>query len=678
MNLKRNIWEKELIMKKLSQEKLPKFLNDDKFKFIAVGICLLQLLTIVLGFMTHIAIGIALIVIFIVVVVLLYNTAKEITVETNKYIADLSYRIKRGEQEALIKMPIGILLFNEDYELQWMNPYLQTHLGYQEVLGKKINEVDQELADLIQESHSSGLKTAHWDDKVFQIIVQQDIRVVYLMDITEYAQIKEKYEDEKIVIGNIFVDNHDEIIQGMNDRSISNLNNFVTTHLSQWAKKHHVYLKRISEDRFIVMMHQMSLLSIEEDKFSIIDRIRERTSKQNFPVTLSMGLAYGDEDLSELAKLAQSNLDLALGRGGDQVVVKSKNGEPRYYGGKTNPMEKRTRVRSRMISQALQELMKQSDQIFIMGHSYPDMDVIGSSLGVRRIAEMNNKEAWIIIDPEGFSKDIAQLVEEIEKDNSISRYIITPETAEEMITSNTLLVMVDHHRPSLSIAPDLVKKTNNIVVIDHHRRSEEFPEKPVLVYIEPYASSTAELVTELFEYQSNEADPINKIEATAMLGGIIVDTKSFSLRTGSRTFDAASYLRSCGADAVLIQRLLKEDTDTYLLRSHLIESIDFISDKMAVAIGEEDRVYDTVVAAQTADTMLSMTNVDAAFVITKRSDGRVGISARSLGEINVQVIMEELGGGGHLSNAATQIDNCTVAEAKEKLKAVVVNQDEGE
>ncbi|MEG0443473.1 MAG: DHH family phosphoesterase [Carnobacterium sp.] len=665
-------------MKKLSQEKLPKFLNDDKFKFIAVGICLLQLLTIVLGFMTHIAIGIALIVIFIVVVVLLYNTAKEITVETNKYIADLSYRIKRGEQEALIKMPIGILLFNEDYELQWMNPYLQTHLGYQEVLGKKINEVDQELADLIQESHSSGLKTAHWDDKVFQIIVQQDIRVVYLMDITEYAQIKEKYEDEKIVIGNIFVDNHDEIIQGMNDRSISNLNNFVTTHLSQWAKEHHVYLKRISEDRFIVMMHQMSLLSIEEDKFSIIDRIRERTSKQNFPVTLSMGLAYGDEDLSELAKLAQSNLDLALGRGGDQVVVKSKNGEPRYYGGKTNPMEKRTRVRSRMISQALQELMKQSDQIFIMGHSYPDMDVIGSSLGVRRIAEMNNKEAWIIIDPEGFSKDIAQLVEEIEKDNSISRYIITPETAEEMITPNTLLIMVDHHRPSLSIAPDLVKKTNNIVVIDHHRRSEEFPEKPVLVYIEPYASSTAELVTELFEYQSNEADPINKIEATAMLGGIIVDTKSFSLRTGSRTFDAASYLRSCGADAVLIQRLLKEDTDTYLLRSHLIESIDFISDKMAVAIGEEDRVYDTVVAAQTADTMLSMTNVDAAFVITKRSDGRVGISARSLGEINVQVIMEELGGGGHLSNAATQIDNCTVAEAKEKLKAVVVNQDEGE
>lgn len=665
-------------MEKLSQEKLPKFLNDDKFKWFAVGIGLLQLVTIVLGFLTHIALGIILTVVFAVTVVLLYDMAKKISVETTKYIADLSYRIKRGEQEALIKMPIGILLFNEEYEVQWTNPYLQNHLGYQEVLGKKINEVDKELAELIQNSNTSGLKTAHWGGNIYQIIVQEDIRVVYLMDITEYAQIQEKYEDEKIVIGNIFVDNHDEIVQGMNDRSVSSLNNFITMELSNWAKEHHVYLKRVAEDRFIVMMHRSSLATIEEEKFAIIDRIRERTSKQNFPLTLSIGLAYGDNDLSKLAKLSQSNLDLALGRGGDQVVVKSTDGEPRYYGGKTNPMEKRTRVRSRIISQALQELMKQADQIFIMGHSYPDMDAIGSSLGVRRIAEMNGKEAWIIIEPEEFSKDISQLVDEIEKDNSISRYIITPETAKEMTTANTLLIMVDHHRPSLSIAPDLVEEINNVVVIDHHRRSEEFPEKPVLVYIEPYASSTAELVTELFEYQPNDANPINKIEATAMLGGIIVDTKSFSLRTGTRTFDAASYLRSCGADAVLIQRLLKEDTDTYLLRSHLIETIEFISDSMAVATGEEDQVYDTVVAAQTADTMLNMTNVDAAFVITKRSDNRIGISARSLGEINVQVIMEKLGGGGHLSNAATQIEDHTVAEAKEMLRAVVVNQEEEE
>lgn len=656
-------------MKKiLTHEKLPSFLKNEKLKIAALGLSIVLTVVIILSFFANFWIGLALLLLFSIVAVLLIYSIKKITIETNKYIADLSYRIKRGEQEALIKMPIGILLYNEEYELQWTNPYLQLYFGNQEVLGKQISEIDEELATIIKKNKTSGLTNIKWGDKDFQMIVQDDIKVVYLMDITQYAKIEEQYVDEKIVIGNIFIDNYDEIIQSMNDRSISNLNSFVATQLSNWAKAHQIYLKKVSDDRFIMMMYMKSLVKIESEKFSIIDRIRERTSKQNFPLTLSMGVAYGDKDLSDLANLAQSNLDLALGRGGDQVVVKSIDEEARFYGGKTNPMEKRTRVRSRMISQALQEIMKHTDKIFVMGHKYPDMDAIGACLGIRRIAEMNNKEAYIVVNPDEFSNDISRLMEEVKKDKNISRYIITPAEAQEMITSTSLLVMVDHHRPTISIAPDLLKETNQVVVIDHHRRGEDFPANPVLVYIEPYASSTAELITELFEYQSNEADPINKIEATAMLAGIIVDTRSFSLRTGSRTFDAASYLRSCGADAVLIQRLLKENVDTYLLRSHLIESIDFIGKNIAVAVGEEETVYDTVVAAQAADTMLSMADVDASFVITRRSDGRVGISARSLGEMNVQVIMEKLGGGGHLSNAATQLSGVTIAEAKEQLK----------
>lgn len=299
-------------------------------------------------------------------------------------------------------------------------------------------------------------------------------------------------------------------------------------------------------------------------------------------------------------------------------------------------------------------------------------------MGIRRIAEMNHKEAWIVVNPDEFSNDISRLMDEVKKDANISKYIITPKEAAEKMTATSLLVMVDMHRPSISIAPELLTLTNQIVVIDHHRRGEEFPENPVLVYIEPYASSAAELITELFEYQSNESDPINKIEATAMLAGIIVDTRSFSLRTGSRTFDAASYLRSCGADSVMIQRLLKENVDTYLLRSHLIQSIEFVKSNLAIATGEEDETYDTVVAAQAADTMLSMADVDASFVITKRADGRVGISARSLGEINVQIIMEALGGGGHLSNAATQLSDVTIAEAKEQLEQVINGQNKEE
>ncbi|MFS7004557.1 DHH family phosphoesterase [Carnobacterium maltaromaticum] len=660
--------------KNLPHEKIPVFLRDKKLKIASLVLGIILFSVIVVAFFANFWIGVTLFFLFIVISLLVLYALKKITVETNKYIADLSYRIKRGEQEALIKMPIGILLYNEEYELQWANPYLQLYFGKQEVLGRKIADIDKELAGIIKKNQESGLTNIKWGNKDFQMIVQDDIKVVYLMDITQYAKIKEQYIEEQIVIGNIFIDNYDEIVQSMNDRSVSNLNNFVTTQLTNWAREHHIYLKRVSDDRFIVLMYMKSLDKIESEKFSIIDRIRERTSKQNFPLTLSIGLAYGDKDLSDLAKLAQSNLDLALGRGGDQVVVKSADEEARFYGGKTNPMEKRTRVRSRMISQALQEIMKQTDLIFVMGHKYPDMDAIGACLGIRRIAEMNNKEAYIVVNPEEFSNDIARLMQEVEKDPNISRYIITPEKAQEMISPASLVIMVDHHRPTITIAPDLLKVTNQVVVIDHHRRGEDFPENPVLVYIEPYASSTAELITELFEYQSNEATPINKIEATAMLAGMIVDTRSFSLRTGSRTFDAASYLRSCGADAVMIQRLLKENVDVYLLRSHLIESIEFLSENMAVATGEEDRVYDTVVAAQAADTMLSMADVDASFVITKRSDGRIGISARSLGEINVQIIMERLGGGGHLSNAATQIEGCTVAEAKEQLRKVIQGQ----
>lgn len=664
--------------KKLPHEKLPSFLKDEKLRIATFVLSGLLVLIVILAFFAKFYIGLALSVLFIIVLLLLYYSMKKITVETNKYIADLSYRIKRGEQEALIKMPIGILLYNEKYEVQWTNPYLQLYLGKKEVLGKKIDEIDLELANVIKNNKTKGLSNVKWGDKEFQIIVQDDIKVIYLMDITQYYMIKEQYEEEQLVIGNIFIDNYDEIVQSMNDRSTSNLNNFVTTQLSNWAKEHHIYLKRVSEDRFIVLMYLKSLQKIEEEKFSIIDRVRERTSKQNFPLTLSIGLAYGDKDLSNLANLAQSNLDLALGRGGDQVVVKSSEEDARFYGGKTNPMEKRTRVRSRMISQALQELMKQSDQIFVMGHKYPDMDAIGSCLGIRRIAEMNHKEAWIVVNPDEFSNDISRLMDEVKKDANISKYIITPKEAAEKMTATSLLVMVDMHRPSISIAPELLTLTNQIVVIDHHRRGEEFPENPVLVYIEPYASSAAELITELFEYQSNESDPINKIEATAMLAGIIVDTRSFSLRTGSRTFDAASYLRSCGADSVMIQRLLKENVDTYLLRSHLIQSIEFVKSNLAIATGEEDETYDTVVAAQAADTMLSMADVDASFVITKRADGRVGISARSLGEINVQIIMEALGGGGHLSNAATQLSDVTIAEAKEQLEQVINGQNKEE
>ena len=338
-------------------------------------------------------------------------------------------------------------------------------------------------------------------------------------------------------------------------------------------------------------------------------------------------------------------------------------------------MEKRTRVRARMISQALQELMAQSDQLFVMGHTNPDMDSIGACLGIRRIAEMNGRECWIVIDDEHPHSDIQRLMHEIDNYQTIKDHIISPAEALEKATGNSLLVMVDHAKRGITIAPELYDKMQNrLVIIDHHRRGEDFPENPLLVYIEPYASSTCELITEMFEYQPREGKGLNKLEATAMLTGIQVDTKSFTKSAGTRTFDAASYLRSAGADGLMIQSFMKENPETFMQRNHLISRAE-INDKIALCTGEQEQVYDPVTAAQAADMLLQMSGIEASFVIFKRSDGKVCVSARSMGNINVQVIMEKMGGGGHLANAATQISGKTIAEVKQELVDILTKPD---
>ena len=666
-------------MKKSLKERikaLPTFLKSETmkkygFSFIAIILCML-----VVAYVMNIWMGLILTLFIILLGTLLYSFANYIIQETNHYVTNLSYKINKGSQDASIKMPIGMLLLDDNGEIQWINPYLQKYFERKELLGFKLKVVDPDLAKIVQNLDDDNDNVVHWKDKYFQIVYYNDIGMLYMMDITEYALIKETYLDERPVFGQIFVDNFAEVSQSLSDRKKSNLNNFVTNQLTSWANHNNIYLKRVSSDRFVAFLDKNILSELEKTKFEIIDRVRETTAQQNTPLTVSMGFSYADDtqeemDYGAIAKFAQDNLDLALGRGGDQVVVRSKNEETRFYGGKSNPLEKRTRVRSRMVSQALENLIAEADQVMVMGHQYPDMDSIGGCLGIRRIAKMHGKTYWIVTNPEQYSHDIKKLMEVIKKDELLSSAIVNPEMAEALITENTLFIIVDVSKPSLCAAPSIVKKANKLVVIDHHRRGEEFPENPDLVYIEPYASSVGELITELLEYQSEEAEKIQPIEATTLLAGIIVDTRNFTLRTGSRTFDTASYLKSVGADTILIQRLLKENVDTYLMRSHLLNSLEMLPNNVGIVHGEENTVYPTVVAAQTADMMLSMENIDASFVVTKRNDGRVGISARSLGNKNVQRVMEKMGGGGHLSNAATQLSDITIEDAIRQLIQVI-------
>jgi c-di-AMP phosphodiesterase-like protein len=462
----------------------------------------------------------------------------------------------------------------------------------------------------------------------------------------------------------------------MDDQRKSSLNNLVTSLLNKWAKENGVFFKRTNQDRFISVFNENILQQLEKGKFSILDEIRESSSKQNVPLTLSIGVGSGISSLPELGTLAQSSLDLALGRGGDQVAIKLPNGKVKFYGGKTNPIEKRTRVRARVISHALKDIITDSDKVIVMGHKNPDLDAIGSAIGIFKIAQVNKCEGYIVLNFHEIDSSVGRLLEEIRltKPDLYSRFI-TPEAAAEMATDESLLVIVDTHKPSMLIEERLLNRMDKIVIIDHHRRGEEFIHHPLLVYMEPYASSTAELVTELLEYQPKRGK-IDMLDATALLAGIIVDTKSFTLRTGSRTFDAASYLRGKGADTVLVQKFMKEDIKTYIERSKLIESVSFYKKGIAIAVGRSGKVHNQVLIAQAADTLLAMDGVVASFVIAMRSEDTVGISARSLGDINVQIIMEMLDGGGHLTNAATQ-QSGTPEEAEQRLKAAIDEYLEG-
>lgn len=660
----------------LRKLELPEFVKDTRLTASLIIVLVLSLLGAIIGMLISPLFGLAMVLLFILTVIFAVYGIYVLAGNTNDYAANLSYRIKRGEQEAMIKMPLGIMLYDKDRQIQWINPYLQMYLHDKDIIGSSISSVDKELAKYIDDaikSNSKQNKIIKWGDRKFEMVVQDDLGVVYLLDITRYANIEEKYKQERLAIGLIFIDNYDELSQAMGDQNLTNMSSYVQTTLSKYAGQFNSYLKRIDEDHFILLTHMHDLAKMEDNKFSILDKVRTESSRKNMPLTLSIGIAFGSESLNEIADQAQSNLDLALGRGGDQVVVKQLGHEARFYGGKSNPMEKRTRVRARMVSQALVELFKGVDHVFVQGHRNPDLDAIGSAIGIVKIARIHGVKASVVLDVDHVNYDVGRLIAKMQAAGIDKDVFISPKDALEAATDESLLVLTDHSKYSITYDPELYKRLKNrLIIIDHHRRGEEFPENPMLVYIEPYASSTCELVTEMIEYQPQGGEGVlTDLEASAMLAGITVDSKEFSLRTGTRTFDAASYLRSIGADTQVVSELLKENIDNYLQRSHLVSTIDMIEPNMALLMGEDNKIYDPIITAQAADTALSLEHVGASFALTRRSKDVIGISARSMGNVNVQVIMEKLGGGGHLSNAATQIKGVTVEEAKDKLLAAI-------
>ncbi len=564
-------------------------------------------------------------------------------------------------------MPVGIISYQPTTQkIEWLNPF---------ALGIKDQSAlsEDELLDAFFAAKEKKKNQLYLADKTFQFDLDTVKGVVYFSDITQTQLLKLHQANSQPVIGLLSIDNYADAIDKLDDKEISYLNSFVTTLISDWMNEYHVFFKRINSERFFFFAQWSDLKRMMDKKFDLLDRLRAEAEKQNLPITLSMGIAYGQNSLDEIGGEAQNNLDVALVRGGDQVVVKEmrEGAKPVYYGGKSAKTVKRTRVRSRAMSTALRRIFDETGDVFIMGHKFPDMDAIGSAFGVSCLARFNQKKAYVVIDESEIIPDVERCLEEIHKHPDLEAQLISPKRAMELKKDEDLLVMVDYHKPSLSISQSLYEQFDKIVIIDHHRRGEEFPSKPLLTYIESSASSASELVTELIQYQSSRANRLDRLEATLLLAGMTVDTNSFNVRTTSRTFDVASYLRTCGADASLVQYLLSSDLETYLEISHLIAQSEYVTSDIVVATGTEEKEYNSVIAAKTADTLLSMININGAFVITKRTDGLVGISARSTGTINVQLIMESLGGGGHFTNAATQLENVTVEETKQRLLTAI-------
>ncbi len=475
--------------------------------------------------------------------------------------------------------------------------------------------------------------------------------VLYWIDMTNYEVVKNLYKDEKSCFAYVIVDNYDELIASSPDDRKSIVAAEIEKTIRQWAVKMQASVTRFRNNQYFVVFEHKYFEKLEAGKFSVLDEVREIETDADFPVSLSIGIGVGGKTPQQGDEYAAAALDLALGRGGDQAVVKKVN-KIEYYGGRLQTVEKRNKGKSKIMAHALRQLIDQSNQVIIMGHKKPDMDSFGAAIGISRIAKTRNKPVYVIIN--SFNESLAEMYNTAVE---LGNYqFINNEKALEIADKDTLVVVVDTHRPSLVECAELLTRTDKLMVIDHHRKTEEFIENATLTYMEAYASSTSELIAEILQYSSGEKKEIDKFEAEALLAGITVDTNRFAIRTGVRTFEAASWLRRMGADTATVRQFFQTDLESLKQRSKIVASAVMPLPGIAVAKCEGKHLDVQVINSRAADEMLNIRGVRASFVAGENEEGLTVVSARSLGDLNVQSVMEKLGGGGNLTKAGAQVE----------------------
>lgn len=590
-----------------------------------------------------------------------------------EYIENITDEIDRTSRQALLNLPMPLTVIEIDGTIIWYNAKFVEITGKNDLLNRNIEDIipGVKIREMLNKEEKDRQLQISISDKTYKMncsVVKEEGNysiVLYWSDITNYEHLKVLYNEEKTIVGYVHVDNYEDVHQSASPERRPNLTADIDKTIRLWASRMNAFITRYDDDKYVVLFENRYLEKLEAKKFTILDEIREIETDSDFPVTLSIGIGVGGKTLIQQSDFAMAALDLAHGRGGDQAVIKKIN-KIEYYGGKSQVVEKRNKGKSRIMAHALRQLIDQSANVFIMGHRYPDMDCFGAALGVYRMAANRNKDAYIILDD---ANEAIQSLYDIVK-NTKNYKFISCETAISIVEKETLLVVVDTYRPSYTQCPEILNICDKIVVIDHHRKMEEYIENAVLSYMEPYASSTSELVTEILQYMGDKKE-IEKVEAEALLAGITVDTKNFSVKTGVRTFEAASWLRRIGADTTNIKQLFQSDMDVFIAKAEIIKNAKRISKNIVISV-YDSKYYSNanMIIAQAADELLEIKGITASFVIGTNQKGEVIISARSLGDINVQVILEKIGGGGHLSMAGAQV-NMSIEQAEKELTKLI-------
>lgn len=606
----------------------------------------------------------------------------------SSYLDNIIRNIERTNHFAVRKLDIGIAVFSKDGKLQWKNELFAAWVGKKNLEGKK----PEEILPLAQNSFE--LMSVHDGEQVIQIedryyrmryysVQTQEHRnkrddttsglMLYLTDITDYELMRQKYNNDKLCLAYVRFDNYEEVMRGLSETNIANLNGEINELLTKWTASQQGFICRMNKESSLLGFSQSAVLDMMEDKFTILDKVREIRSGNKIPPTVSIGVSCDGVTLEELIGNANKSLYLALGRGGDQaVVMKDKNTQ--FFGGTSSVGAKSTRVRARIVAQTIHEQMQQADRVFVMGHANEDYDAIGATMGMAKLSLSLGKETYIVCsEHNAYYHRIAEVLdnENIILSDSETKYMdimVHEPQALELVTNKSLLVLVDHHRAVLSASKELLEAVRNRIIIDHHRRAEDIIGDTLLLYLEPSSSSASELVTELIGYFDDRLD-ITPAEATALYAGIVLDTKNFNVQTGERTFEAAALLRRCGANPNLVRQLFKDDLDFVRQKARLLAEAKMPIAGMAITIMRkaENVTMSSVLAAQTADSLITIEGVAVGMAIVEYNDGSLSISARSDGSVNVQVIMEELGGGGHQTVAGVQLADKRARDVEAQL-----------